>query len=131
MWCRAGARWEVLARVRFAMRCAVCGVRCAVCGVRCAVCGVQDAVSRMLGAGGAKGWGRWMRGVVRYDLLLQRTRDRLPPGRLPPGRLPPGRRQGHPSVNPSKFTQHPCTMAASLRKRRGVGVGLLFLRDRE
>ena len=59
-------------------------------------------------------------GEGRYDLLLGRAR----------ARLPPGRRQGHPSGNPSKFTQQPCTVVASLRERTELGVGLLFRRDR-
>ena len=36
-----GAPWEVLARVRFAVRCAVCDVRCSVCGVQDAVCRIR------------------------------------------------------------------------------------------
>ena len=109
-----GARWKVLTRVRFAVRCAVCGVRC----TACAVCGERDTMSGVLGLGGAIGWRRVM-GEVRHDLLLRRARARLALGAV----------RRHPSGNPSKITQQPWTVVASLRKQKGLGVGLLFLRN--
>ena len=59
-------------------------------------------------------------GEVRHDLLLQRARARLALGAV----------RRHPSGNPSKITQQPWTVVASLRKQKGLEVGLLFLRNR-
>ena len=59
-------------------------------------------------------------GEVRHYLLLRRARARLALGAV----------RRHPSGNPSKITQQPWTVVASLRKQKGLEVGLLFLRNR-
>ena len=58
-------------------------------------------------------------GEVRHYLLLRRARARLALGAV----------RRHPSGNSSKITQQPWTVVTSLRKRKGLRVGLLFLRD--